>query len=215
MQIGLKIIVLSLLLVFCFSCKKEKPQEEPTNLTGSTGLSSSTKRYIKFTLGGINYNVTEPTNAAWAAGSRSMQTNAGHNYYKTWDTYQPSPGFNLCVADTAPVASIPVSDAWYKQFLTVKNYSYSPLNLYQNYTYETGIYMDTKDNSSVFWHTVNPIKPSYQNGSAFQITEKVEYTSSGKLNIIFKAIFNCKMYNNSGDSLALTNGEMIVSFSNY
>jgi len=210
-----KLIFVLFVAVTIYSCKKEESVEPAPVPSGSGALGASTKKYIKFTLGGVNYNLTAPSNGAWAMGARSIETNSGLHYYKTWDTYQPAPGFTLCVSDTTQFTSAPVSDIWFKQFLTTKSYSYSPQNLLQNYKYGTGIYMTTADNSSVFWYSVNPVNPSYQNGSTFQIIEKQEYNEAGQLNIIFKATFNCKMYNSTGDSLALTNGEMIVRFSNW
>lgn len=205
-------LLLSVSLFGVISCKKEKT---PDPVVQPVVFGSSTHKYIKFTLGTTNYSLDAPTNGAWSGGSQSVYTYPSPNYFKITQTYQPQPGFTLCIEDSTSETVTPLSATYFRIFLTKRNYSYSPVNLVGQSNY-SGIYFTTNDNSQVFWSTVNSTNAnSNQNGSSFTIIETAEYTQQSTQNIIFKATFNCKLYNNAGDSLMLTNGEMITSFNNY
>lgn len=211
------IVLLSVSLLSFMACKKEKAPDPVTPLT-SNALSSSTKRYIKFTLGTTNYSLEAPQNGVWAAGSGGIQ-NFGimPNYYRQWHNYQPTPGAFLYIQDTTTQTTEPVSATYYRSFLSKKDYLFlpeNPMGISAINTLGSGVYFYTNDNSQVNWSTVNSANPnSNQNGSTFKIIETAEYNIPEQ-EIIFKATFNLKLFNNTGDSLMLTNGEMISSFNN-
>lgn len=211
-------IVLSILVLGFISCKKEKTPDPVTPPT-SNALSSSTHKYIKFTLGTTNYTLEAPQNGVWAGGSYVIEDiGIMPNYYKTYDTYQPSPGCFLCVQDSTTQTTRPLSAEYYRNFLSKKDYLFLPKSPLGNTgdCRSRGVYFYTNDNSQVNWSTVNSTNPnSNQNGSTFKIIETAEYTQQSKQQIIFKATFNLKLFNSTGDSVMLTNGEMITSFGNW
>lgn len=68
------------------------------------------------------------------------------------------------------------------------------------------------DANNVLWTTYN----GAQTGSNFQITDTIPYVDydmmGSELKLKFKASFNCKLYNTSGQSLTLENGRFIGEF---
>lgn len=215
-KISFGIILLTVALFSIISCKKEKTPEPVAPAPVATALSSTTQEYIKFTIGTTDYSLTKPSSGLWSSGSFNIfQTGSLPNYYSTDKTYDPAPGFYLCIQDSTTETSTPLSSAYFRSFLSVKDYSFLP---YYNYPPKhAGVILHLKDNSNVNWSTYNQTNPNFiQQGSIFKIIETVEYSPSSTLvNIKFKAIFNCKLYNTSGDSTMLTNGEMITYFSNH
>jgi len=187
------------------------------NATSEPALSSTTEGYIKFTLGSVNYDYSG--SGVWFSGTPSLSLQSpSPNYYTQSNTYNTSTKTNVFVLskkDSTTQSGRPVSSTYFTNFFKVQNYSYaSALTIPVIKT--KGIFIKIKDNSNVYWSSINPVNStSFQNGSTFNIVDKVEFIEvAPSTTIKFKATFNCKLYNSVGDSIMLTNGETITSYSN-
>jgi hypothetical protein len=74
------------------------------------------------------------------------------------------------------------------------------------------MYIRYKDENNVIWTSYD----GPQTGSNFQITDTIRYKDydimSSELKLKFKASFNCKLYNSSGQSITLENGRFMGEF---
>lgn len=201
------------------SCKKDKdkePEESAPVVTPATPLSSSTAGYLKFTIANVDYSFQASAGNLWFSGVNNVTTQSSSKYYTQSNTYNSSSKtgiFILTKRDTTS-QSPKVNDTYFKNFLKTQTYSISSLPATSNDP--RGIYISVKDNSNVMWYSINPVtSKGFQSGSFFKVVEKVEFMEvAPNLTIKFKANFNCKLYNAAGDSLMLTNGEIITSYSN-
>lgn len=186
-----------------------------TSTPVAEALSSSTPGYVKFTIGTTAYSYNG--NNFWFSGSANVGTQSASNYYVQSNNYNSNTAtsvFLLSKKDTTTQGSH-VSDAYFRNFIKTMGYPYAKA-LTGIDVKTKGIYIKVKDNANMYWTSINPVNStSFQNTSAFNILEKVEFVEvSPSLTVKFKAKFNCKLYNTLGDSIMLTNGETITSYSN-
>lgn len=83
------------------------------------------------------------------------------------------------------------------------NYPYGQLDELDGMNTKNGAVIIYYDNDGVQWTSEN----GSQTGSTFAITELVE-NNDGTSKKIMKAVFTCKLYNQAGQSIQLTNGEI-------
>lgn len=226
-----KYFVFTFIFYFVIGCKKKtssSPQvTAPASCTSSTEpLASTTQEYIKFEL------LTTPTGTAVTSysffptqcfwdGSYGGLGFGSPNFYSNhrYTGSQPNgTNFDVWKSDTTSQSVFPPSSSFFRNYLKVGIVPYSKFansaNLYDN----CGMAIRITDYSNVFWSS-NPLNSNYKSfqtsNSSFNIVEVSEYTnSSSRFTVKFKATFNCKLYNSSGDSIYLTNGEMIINLSN-
>ncbi len=211
--------ILFVAIVVFTSCKKKEdsPVDNSTSTTGgaSSGLNNSTAEYVNFTIGAANYSYTPPSNGLWATGYTPtifIQPSSPNYIYTSKSVYSNNNiVFGLTLADTT-LNTGSVSDALFRKFVADKAYKYATSST-QNTINSLNVRLNITDNTSVSWSTVKPSGTTFQTGSNFAITETGEYTQQGNSTITrkFKAVFNCKLYNNLGDSTTLSNGQLILS----
>lgn len=214
-------IVIATTLVSLFSCKKKddsKPEETASTTGGGgnpSGLTSTTAEYVNFSLNGSAYSFTAPVSGLWATGYDATiftQPSMPNYIYTSKSVYQNSAvSFQLQMADTTRQSGS-LTDNTFRTFIQQKNYNYAT-SAVQSSLGSLNLKMDFKDNASTNWSTVKSSGSTLQAGSSFSITQVGEYTAAGNTDITrkIKATFNCKVYNSSGDSLNVTNGELILS----
>lgn len=202
-----------------FACKKEKnkPAEEPAPAPASpapTGLNENSARYVNFAIASQGYSYSPSINNVWTSSSGGLQTSPSlPHYYVLHTTHNGASNFYVRLSDSTRVTA-PVSDNYYKSFVSVKNYPFAK----QQYD-AVGVYISvTNPANSVAYFSINPLNGnSFQNGSTFNISETFYYNQNGSsfLTALYKATVNCKLYNSSGDSIQLTNGEIVSTFSKF
>jgi hypothetical protein len=120
-------------------------------------------------------------------------------------------------SDTTTSNSLPINLVKFKHLFKLGNTSYSKWANGANVFDNCGVAIRLSDYNNVYWST-NPLSSNYksfQDSSVFNITDTLEYiNSSGRFSIKFKANFKCKLYNFVGDSIYLSNGEIITNLSN-
>lgn len=222
MRIPAHIFVFFLALI-AFSCKKkeDKPSTEPvvtaTTPPPASGLNENSNRYVKFTIGSQSYSFIPVVGNVWSTGSGGLSTQSlMPNYYSVYSTINGGSNFYISVGDSTRQTS-PVSDAFFKSLLAIKSYPFSKESMWSNT--QVGVFISVKNPSdNVVYQSVNPVNnKSFQNGSNFSIADNFFYNSQGSsyLNCIFKAIVSCKLYNSTGDSIQLTNGEIVSTLTKF
>ncbi len=229
-------------VVFCvltvFSCKKKEGSVADTtnetttsgntaSATTSTALTSASSEFIKFSLitppaySSVSYSISQPSNGAWNISSGGLTVLPSlPNYYKQTQNYLNTSGqttFIISKKDSTTETTSPISDAFFRNFCKVQNYyKYATSSVSSDMINSCGIDVSVKDASNVWWYSINPLgsNKTYQTiTTSFAITENIEYLNSqNQLKIKNKITFSCKLYNNSGDSLYLSGGSMIISF---
>jgi hypothetical protein len=210
------------LFVF-FSCKKKETPATPTsNTTGtSTGnpiggpLTQTSTQYVRFTLNNTVQSFFPPQSGlAGYMNPPQVYTdfNTNKRYcissfrrYANGNTAVP---FDLKYIDTITNS---ITDSYFRNYVAVKNIRYSNGQTNFSFVTDLGVILTTTLNG-VSWSTFKSQGVSFQSGSTFSITEVFEFSLPGSpnLNRMFKANFNCKLYNNLGDSAFATNGELIL-----
>lgn len=95
------------------------------------------------------------------------------------------------------------SNAVFKNFFTPGTYPYSPRA-------SAGVAIDWTDKNGVTWST--DAGSADQTGSVFKITAVEDFPSFNAYYIKVTVEFNCKIYNDAGESKVLTNGKAVVAF---
>ena len=105
-------------------------------------------------------------------------------------------------------SSSATTDADFKNFFSTGSYPYSePLSF-------RGISIIWRDDQNKIWSTDK--MPGTQAGSNFTITEVGDYFDGlGTYTVKIKATFNCKVYDDMGNSKTLTNGQYYGPFQNF
>lgn len=222
-------------LVSLFSCKKKEDAttdhsntiENTTSAPTSTALTTNSQEFIKYSLvtppsySSVSYSIAQPTNGGWSISSGGLTILPSlPNYYKKTYNYLNSAGqttFIISKKDSTNETTSPISDSFFREFSKVKNYyNYSTSNVSNDLGNSCGIYINVKDANNVWWSSINPLasNKTFQSiTTSFAITENVEYLNSqNQLTIKNRITFSCKLYNSIGDSLYLSGGSMIISF---
>lgn len=221
MRVSVYIFVFFLSLL-ALSCKKkdDKPSEEPAVVTTpppANGLNANSDRYVKFTLGSQSYSFIPVVGNVWSTSSGGLSTQSVMpNYYSVFTTINGGSNFYISVGDSTRQTS-PVSDAFFKGLLAIKSYPFSKESMWSNT--QVGVFISVKNPANnLVYKSVNPVNnASFQNGSNFNITDNYFYSSQGSsyLDCIFKATINCKLYNSTGDSIQLSNGEIVSTLTKF
>ncbi|HRH09998.1 MAG TPA: hypothetical protein PLU73_00710 [Bacteroidia bacterium] len=216
-------IVIFFIALAAFSCKKkeEKPSTEPavaaTTPTPTSGLNENSNRYVKFTLGSQSYSYIPVIGNVWSSSSGGLSTQPFlPNYYSVYSTINGGSNFYISIGDSTRQTS-PVSEAFFKSLLAVKSFPFSKESMWSSK--QVGVFISVKNpaNNEVY-KSVNPVNnTSFQSGSSFIINENFFYTSQGSsyLDCIFKATVNCKLYSGTGDSIQLSNGEIVSTLTKF
>lgn len=99
------------------------------------------------------------------------------------------------------------SDATFKNFFNPGSYPFAPVS--SSITID-GVFVAWYDENGTEWSTENT--PATQTGSAFQITNVADLSVVFGYYIEVTAIFNCKLYDASGNTKTLTGGKFVGIF---
>lgn len=103
------------------------------------------------------------------------------------------------------LGSFSATEQAFKNFFPVGSFPYSAPNSME------GIHIVWVDKNEKIWETNN--NPGTQTGSDFSITSVEDYHNIfGAYVVKFSATFNCKLYDDAGNSITLTNGKIIGEF---
>lgn len=213
-------------LFVSFGCKKkEATTSEPvsaatTTNTGGNVFGQSTALSIKFTVSipstssTVNYSYT-PSLSSASGGYYGPSIGQPFRYYSSiFQMYNgnPSPSFSVFKSDTILRTFTVFNDSVFVSLNKTGNYKYALTTSSGNID-NFGIRLSFTDNNNVNWSTVRtyPLKPYQPNTSTFNIIETANYltqSSSPKREVKYKATFGCKLYNNTGDSIFIQNGEI-------
>lgn len=215
-------IFVFIIALIAFSCKKkdDKPSTESVPTTTpppASGLNENSDWYVKFTIGSQSYSFTPVVGSVWSTSSGGLSTQSPlPNYYSVYTTVNGGSAFYISVGDSTRQTG-PVTDAFFKSLLAVKSYSFSKESMWSSK--HVGVFISVKNPSNnEIYQSVNPLNNnSFQSGSNFNFTENFFYTPQGSsyLSCIFKATVNCKLYNSAGDSIQLSNGEIVSTLSKF
>ena len=158
-----------------------------------------------------SYSYAPTLSNVWTSSSGGINTQSVlPNYYSIYTTHDAAANLYIGISDSTREMG-PVSDNFFKSVVSVKNYLLNKdhFSSYTNY----GVYISVVNPANnTFYSIRNPVNnTSFQNGSSFAISETFYYNSGGVsfLTALYKATFNCKLYNSTGDSILLTNGEVV------
>jgi hypothetical protein len=178
----------------------------PVNPAGTGG---TVYEYYKVTIDGVNYyQAVTATNDYEAgrglAGVDDVAFGAGINYANP-----PLPAgkteFGIDRAFMHNYQS--ATDAQFKAFFAVGDYPYSALS---NDLTDNGIKIFWTDTKGEVWDSRDKAD---QTGSTFKIISVTDFTDiAGDYNVTVKVQFTCKLYNSTGASKTVTNGEAVVTF---
>jgi hypothetical protein len=226
------IVITLLAITLLSSCKKKEttPETIVTNpASGTTPITTSSEEYIKFNLNGVSYNIKQSASGGlWYGG-------AGTSIYSTSSLIVPNvlirdisyynaslDVFKFSISDTTRETGLKPSDNAVRNLTQKRNLNYE--NEYPTTT-SPACRIQLKDNFGVWWssskYAITGSGKSFQSSSIYSINEVMEDTFIAinpddlSLKRVFKASFNCKVYNSVGDSLLLTDGEMILSVPNF
>lgn len=183
---------LGLALMFILvSCSKKKESNTTSGLY-----------YYKATINGTAYSETESPDGQVIAFPGSNGSDNAVIFF-TINSYRPnSTAITLSKGLLKNYSNATLADI--NAFLAPGNYSYSVAA-------QNGVEINWKDTNGTHWSTSKG--NGDQSGSFFKITSaKEESDLRGLRNIKVKSTFNCKLYDDNGNMLTLTSGEMFNSF---
>ena len=221
--------------ILFFSCKKKESKTEPvvapsttSSTTPTSGLDQNTALNVKFTVSipsasysTVNYSFTP---------SLSSESGSYYGPYIGYPYRYYSSIFSVYNNTSSPTLSIFKRDTILRTFTTFNDSVFISLFKTANYKYAStqdvgsvnnfGVELSFKDNAGINWSTLKAYPSvSYQSiTSSFSITEVVNYLTSGNTPtraVKYKANFGCKLYSTSGDSIYISNGEIIGSARKY
>lgn len=217
----LPLILLAGMLVFT-SCKKDKEEETPTPTTPTAPTAppvTSNPYYFTAKFNGSKKEAGAVTNVfnfnAYTNGSGQGTSSGSGNYvtelYTLFLTMKDaiyssttSPRFEVGFIDASLVE--PTSDGEYEAMISTGSYGYGKED---GLSTVEGVYVKYYD------HTTNKVWSTNlgtgdQTGSTFNVTNYVDNPNYNNDYIlkVFTATFSCKLYDDSGNSITVTEGKV-------
>ena len=191
------------------SCKKD--EEEDDNSDSKITIDSDWQ--VKYTLDGVTYNYKE---GDWGTDFISGSYSRDESWVPAPDTSSVSWGSGLFSWDGVSfididrgtlkyVGSFPDEDQ-FKSFFAPGNYPFAPDG-------GNGMWLRWYDDNGDMWTTY--YGSGDQSGSSIKIDEIAEETGIQGYAIKVKLSFNCKVYDENGNSKTLTNGIYVGKFLHY
>lgn len=215
MKAGIKILIFVFVLcVFTTAftaCKKKKSSTSDTTPTPTTPapavIDINHESVVKYSVEGTAFSYPSAGISGGMGTSLSLASSMDETSTASYD-YGFSGGtatyFSVAKGTIhTPGIGRPDENA-FRAFFVVGNVNYSPDNL-------NGIKIKHRDSDGIMWTTDKG--SGNQTGSVFKI-EAVKETNNGYQNVKVYATFNCKLYNDNGNSKTLTNGKFVGYFEN-
>lgn len=206
------VCVISALVAGSVSCKKKKSSTTPTPTPTPTtpaptaidinhsGIAEYEVEGAKFSYPSNGITGGMGTSASYAASMSGTSTASYSGYYTKGSTTY----FSITKGTIkTPGIGRPGEDA-FRAFFVVGNVNYSPNNV-------DGIVIEHTDASGTLWTTDKG--NALQTGSVFKI-ETVKEIDANYQQMKIYATFNCKLYDDNGNSKTLTNGKFVGYFEN-
>jgi hypothetical protein len=217
MKIGLKIAALALVLFFS-DCKKKDndPAEDPTptptpapapidiNHAPIAQYDTDNKTYTYQDGGKVAGGMGSGLEIAGSSGTSTAEYSAYFYNTDTEDTY-----FSIDKGTIYTPGTSHPDTAAFRMFFApgTVNYSSAVAPAHIN-----GIVIEHKDDSGVMW--ASDKGSANQTGSVFTIVSSKQVFSFGDQQMKIYATFNCKVYDDNGNSKTLTNGKFVGYFEN-
>jgi hypothetical protein len=217
-----KLFVIAIGLVSLIAACKKKDAETPTKVTPSP----TTPFFVKFT-------VTTPS-ASFATTDYSFTPSLAYCtglYYGPFNSGGTFRSYNSIFKTfnntTSPVLTIFKNDSILRTFTSFNDSVFIALNTPKYYNYISnpslgtansyGIRIEFIDSNNVLWSTLKqtPGLTFQPSTSLFQITDADSFSQyapsqASRTSVKYKANFACKLFNNAGDSIYITNGNVIA-----
>ncbi len=168
----------------------------------ASGGGTPTGFYYKATIDGTVYNVAVTDNNGYEMGTSTAGADDVRKYSVIAPSTSPFPAnmTAFSVGNGLFGDYFNITNTLFKSYYAVGAHAFKPNDS------ENGIVLTWYDNTGKEWTTDNA--PGTQAGSAFNITSVTDYQILGNYyEIRIKCTFNCKLYDEAGASLTLTNGE--------
>ena len=184
-----RVLLMALLPVILFSCSKSKH-------TANSGT-----YYFKANIGGKSYNVSATNDGKIIAGSGVAGTD-DVAIFGTIDNTTDGSEFAISKGIMHNFLSAVQTDM--KNFFSAGTYNFSV-------DAQNGVEISWTDATGKNWSTSNG--SGDETGSTFKIVSVVDDPDVlGKYYVKVKSQFNCTLYDDSGNSMPLTAGEMVGDF---
>lgn len=219
MMSRLSIAALALVLVFS-ACKKKNSDPEPEPAPTTTGTAPAPidinhNPIAQYDTDGKTYKHQSGSGLSGGMGSDGSLASSSTGTSKfSYDSYyyNNSSSYTAFAVEKGtiyvPGIGRPDQDA-FRQFFAVGQQAYSsassPADL-------NGIVIEHRDDNGVTWKSNKGTAD--QTGSVFSIESSKEVISFGDQQMKIYATFNCKVYDDNGNSKSLTNGKFVGYFEN-
>jgi hypothetical protein len=219
MMSRLSIAALALVLVFS-ACKKKSSDPEPDPAPTTTGAAPAPidinhNPIVQYEADSKSYQYQNGSGVAGGMGSSaSLATSSGGTSTASYDAYYYNNNGNYTYFSVekgtlyTPGIGRP-DEAAFRQFFAVGQYNYSSTS---SPALLNGIVIEHRDDNGVTW--VSNKGTADQTGSSFNIVSNKEETNFGDQQMKIYATFNCKVYDDNGNSKILTNGKFVGYFEN-
>jgi hypothetical protein len=198
--------IIAICSVFISCSKKDEPEPTPTPSSSSITINSTPQFTITLDGGSPVAMITD--------GISIEGTNGSDNFIVAWPdsssgTYSSSisnsiTGIGLTISHGGlRFIGNPPSDSLFLNFYPVGPYPYT-------ISAWNGVKIDYSDGTGTYWST--DYGTALQPGSSFIINDRTGMQYFGDYHVVFKATFNCILYDGLGNSKTLTNGIYVSSF---
>ena len=203
-------LIITIPLLFT-SCKKEDDTSPTTSTSSTTTTTASSDYFFSATIAG---NVVQFLDLQNGYGCGAGQDGAGGTGYEVFNStilQEPFSTKNMAGCGITKIfigtASYEITELEYANIVSVKSYSYGIREDLGNTDSSAtdGAVVFYVDNNEVYWAT--DLGSGNQSGSTFSITEH-KVNNDGYSTNITRYAFSCTLYNESGESQTLTNGEV-------
>lgn len=219
MMSRLSIAVLALVLVFS-ACKKKSSDPEPEPAPTTTGTPTPVAIDInhnpiaEYDADGQTYTHQNGNGKSGGMGSSgslaSSSTGTSAAYYESY-YYNNSGNYTYFAVEKGTIYTPGIGrpdEAAFRQFFATGACNYATTTGGN----PNGIVIEHRDNNGVTWKTNKGTAD--QTGSSFNIVSNNEVDNFGDQQMKIYATFNCKVYDDNGNSKTLTNGKFVGYFEN-
>ncbi len=213
MKIGNVLPAFIIVLIFIAGCAKDESPAPETTTTTTTVVKTNTVDstiYFRASINGTQFNLFSDTLYSYAIGDSMRNIPKGIEYkpfsfvvQKNKGTFVlKNSGGIMFVFDTTKVLN---NDA-YRSLIKVKSYTYGKIA-----RDSSGQVINGLNGARIFFYDTNGVKwasdkaSGDQAGSTFSVTEYSDLAVEGSLKKI-KANFSCKLYNDLGQVMTVSNG---------